>query len=275
MNSPQPLAHLDVQAAQRHFFRLTYSNTGPEDEPKLFQGRDGIAFNEIAASLTARGYEYGTTIHFYSDDERSLKEYPLLLETDLLVLPTRPPLTDREAFLPPKKIIRNSKNDLEKLIFKQLFKYFAICTRKHLKLAPEAQKCLAQDSAKWQSLEFFEVSRPDHAYAEAHIQRHVASSQKPKGNYPSTVAFIVNVNSLPGVDQTPGLPCGLLACFGMDGYSTLIWNRIVRLGYPELLTRPGFVMAELVFKKPIPRRPLTPEFATDPAYIEVNLLTKT
>ena len=34
-------------------------------------------------------------------------------------------------------------------------------------------------------------------------------------------------------------------------------------------------MAELIFKKPIPRRPLTPEFATDPAYLEVNLLTKT
>ena len=55
---------------------------------------------------------------------------------------------------------------------------------------------------------------------------------KPQGKYPSTVAFIVHVNSLPGVDETPGLPCGLLACFGMDGYSTLIWNRIVRLKYP-------------------------------------------
>jgi hypothetical protein len=61
----------------------------------------------------------------------------------------------------------------------------------------------------------------------------------------------------------------------MDGYSTLIWNRIVRLKYPQLLTKPGFVMAELIFKKPIPRRPLTPEFATDPAYLEVKLLTKT
>ncbi len=33
-------------------------------------------------------------------------------------------------------------------------------------------------------------------------------------------------------------------------------------------------MAELIFKQSIPRRLLTPEFATDPAYIEVNLLTK-
>ena len=77
------------------------------------------------------------------------------------------------------------------------------------------------------------------------------------------------------MDETPGLPCGLLASFGMGGYSTLIWNRIVRLQHPQRLTTPGLVMAELIFKQPIPRRPLTPEFATDPAAIEVNVLTKT
>jgi hypothetical protein len=273
MKRPKPLAHLYAQAVQRRFFRLTYSNTGPEDEPKLFQGRDGIAFNEVSAALTAQGYHYGTTIHFYPDDERRLAEFPPLGDTDLLVLTTRPPLTDREAFLPPKKIIRNSKNDLERLIFKQLFKYFTHCTRTQLKLTPEAQACLLGDAPKWQSLEFFEVSRVSHPYAEAHIRRHVASAQKPQGDLPSTVAFLVRVNSLPGVEETPGLPCGLLACFGMDGYSTLIWNRIVRLRYAQLLTKPGFVMAELIFKKPIPRRPLTPEFATDPAYLEVKLLT--
>jgi hypothetical protein len=34
-------------------------------------------------------------------------------------------------------------------------------------------------------------------------------------------------------------------------------------------------MAELIFKQSIPRRPLTPEFATDPEYLEVKLLTQT
>src|ERR1039458_1428250 len=94
----------------------------------------------------------------------------------------------------------------------------------------------------------FAALQPGHPYAEAHIQKHVGSAQKPPGQYPSTVAFLVHVNSLPGVDETPGLPCGLVACFGMDGYSTLIWSRIVRLRYPQLLTKPGFVMAELTFR---------------------------
>jgi hypothetical protein len=52
-------------------------------------------------------------------------------------------------------------------------------------------------------------------------------------------------------------------------------NHIVRLRYPQLLSKPGFVRAELTFKKPIPRRRLTPELAADPACLEVKLLTKT
>jgi len=34
-------------------------------------------------------------------------------------------------------------------------------------------------------------------------------------------------------------------------------------------------MAELIFKKPIPDSPLTPEFAAAPAFLEVKLLTQT
>jgi hypothetical protein len=37
---------------------------------------------------------------------------------------------------------------------------------------------------------------------------------------------------------------------------------------------PFTLLAELIFKQPIPDRPLTPEFATDPAFLEVKLLTR-
>ena len=108
----------------------------------------------------------------------------------------------------------------------------------------------------------------------AHIQKHLALPKKEQCGTNSTVAFLFRADSLPGVDGTPGLPCALLASFGMDGYSTLIWNTIVRLKYPHLVTQPGFVMAELIFKQPIPDSPLTPEFAADPAFLEVIILTK-
>ena len=216
MKRLQPLAHLYVQTSQRRFFRLTYSNTGPEDEPKLFQGRDGIAFNEVGAALIAHGYEYGTTIHFYPDDERRLAEFPPLRDTDLLVLTTRPPLTDREAFLPPKKIIRNSKNDLEKLIFKQLFRYFAHCTRKQLKLTPDAQACLLADARKWQSLEFFEVSRVAHPYAGPTSRSTSPRPRSPRANTPQPSSFSSASTRCPGLRKPLALRA---ACWPASGWT--------------------------------------------------------
>jgi hypothetical protein len=254
--------------APGRFFWLTYSNTGPLEERKLFQSRDGIAFGELSASLIPLGYHYGTTIHLYPNDERRLDEFPTFHAGDLLVLTTRPPLTDSEAFPIPKKSIQRANNDLEKLIFKQLSNYFTTCTRRKVTLTPKAQARLRGDVSKWQSLEFFEHSGGTHPYDPACIRKHVTSAQTPQGKHPSTVAFLLRLNSL------PGLPFGLLVSFAMDGYSTLIWNHIVRVRHPEWLAKPGFVMAELIFKKPIPRQPPTPEFAADPTYVEVKVLTK-
>lgn len=274
MKPDQPVTTPEERPTRGRFFRITYSNAAPDDEPKLFQGRDGIAFAELSAPLPSLGYDYATTIHFYPDDARKLTEFPAFTPADLLVLPTRPPLTDREARFPPRKIIRDSRNELEKLIFKQLFRYFEYCTRKHVELTPEAIKTLSNDAKKWAFLEFFEHSGETHPFGQARIRKHVTTSKKPHKDINSTVAFLVRGSHLPGVGGTPDVPCGFLASFGMDGYSTLIWNRIVRLQHPEWLSTTGFVMAELVFKQPIPSRPLTPEFATDPKFIEVNVLTQ-
>jgi len=265
----------DSQPAPGCYFHLTYSNAGPDDVHKLFQGRDGAAFNELAATLPPLGYQYGTTIHFYPSDKRPLKEFPELRAEDLLVLTTRPPLTDREALFKPRRIILISENDLEKLIFKQLFQHISYCTRKHVNLTQAAQDRLIGEVNKWKSLEFYEHSGPTHPLGVSVIKKHLGLPKKMQGGANSTVAFLFRADSLPGVEGTPGLPCALLASFGMDGYSTLIWNSIVRRRFPHLVAKPGFVMAELIFKQPIPDSPLTPEFAADPAFVEVKILTET
>ncbi len=274
MKTRKPAKPCESQPAQGRYYHVTYSTAGPDEIHKLFQGRDGAAFNELAATLPPLGYHYGTTIHFYPSDKRPLNEFPTLRANDLLVLTTRPPLTDREALIPPRRIILSSENGLEKLIFKQFFQHISYCTRKHVKLTLAAQERLIADVNKWKSLEFFEHSGPTHPLGVALIQKHLALPQKLQRGANSTVAFLFRADSLPGVDGTPGLPCALLASFGMDGYSTLIWNTIVRLKYPHLVTQPGFVMAELIFKQPIPDSPLTPEFAADPDFLEVKLLTR-
>jgi len=275
MKTRKPSKLIVSQPLSRRHFHLTYSSAAPDDIHKLFKVRDGAAFNELAATLAGLGYQYGTTIHFYPNDKRPLKDLPALRATDLLVLTTRPPLTDREAVHKPRRIILSSENDLEKLIFKQLFHHISYCTRRHIHLAPAARDRLAAEPQKWESLEFYENSGATHPLGVSIIKKHLGLPKKQQAGANSTVAFLFRADSLPGIEKTPGLPCGLLASFGMDGYSTLIWNTIVRHKYPHFVAKAGFVMAELVFKKDFPENPLTPEFALDPDFVKVNILTKT
>jgi len=266
MKSKKPSAPLRPSEPGR-YFRLTYSNAWQDDEPKLFKERDAIAFCELTACLPEMGFHYGTTIHLYPDDERKLSEFPAFRPGDLLVLSTRPPLHDQVGIVPPhRKIIRAAKTELEVLLFRELSKYFEYCTRKHVELTTYAASLLrVEEPHKWKHTELYE-------YSGAKIMSHYVGPEpvKPKPNRCSSIAFFLRIN------QVPKLNCDFIASFGMDGYGTLIWNRMIRNKFAHWLASPGFVMAELIFKNPlnpIPLKPLTPEFNDDRSCVEVRLLT--
>ncbi len=244
-------------------FRLTYSNVRPDDAPELFKCRDAIAFNEVSAALAAQGKTYGTTIFLYPDDTRRLADFPKFQPADVLVLTTRPPLDDWDPVTgSPRKKIWSTKTELEEILCNEFERYIAYCTRKHVELTDEGAGLLTPENrALWSHVEVYE-------YLGAKVQRHYAPAPvRPKSEHPSTIAFFLRVN------QVPGINCDFVASFGMDGYGTLIWNRLIRTRYADWLTGPRFVMAELVYKKGLPDEPLTPEFADDDAFVEVRLLT--
>ncbi len=245
-------------------FRLTYSNARPDDDPKLFQCRDAMAFCELSAALAKLRYEYESAIYFYPDDERRLAAFPSFGAGDMLVLTTRPPLHDRVGIIPPhRKVIRGAKTELEEVLFELLSQYFEYCTRKHLQLTRRGVGCLTvENPEKWGHVELYE-------YSGAEILKHYVGPEpvKPPSERHSTIAFFLRANQLPRIN------CDFVASFGMDGYGTLIWNRIIRRRYPEWLASPRFVMAELIYRKPIPSKPLTAEFVDNGDCVEVRLLT--
>ncbi len=53
-----------------------------------------------------------------------------------------------------------------------------------------------------------------------------------------------------------------LACFGMGGWETLIWNRIVRTRYSDWVSRPRFVVGQFDLKG-LPDNPPTLAFADE------------
>lgn len=259
-------------------FRITYANVEKDEAPKIYRDRDGMAFCELNAALAPHGYAYATTIYFYPHDRHRLADFPPFHPTDLIVLSTRPPLDDPEGrndpkVLGPRKIILRNDSVLEKHVFKAVRKFIKYGTRKRIQLTARARKLLRPEFRHNMSyLEFYENRGTGHEYFGAQIQWHFIGPghepMRPKEPRPSTVGFLIRTAHMPGTN------CDLLVSFGMDGYSTLIWNRILRTRHPEWLLNGEFVMAELIFKQPVPDKPLTPEFADDPDLVEVRVLTK-
>jgi hypothetical protein len=264
VNPKASLSKSQRAPARGRVYRLTYSNSRLDDDPKLFQCRDAMAYSELNAALVTLGYEYATAVHLYPEDERRLNEFPAFKPADMIVLTTRPPLHDQVGIIPQhRKVIRAAKTELETVLFGVLAQHLEFCSRKHVELTKHAVGCLrVEQPAKWGHVEFYE-------YSGAEIQKFFIGPEplKPPVDRHSSVAFFLRAN------QIPTIGCDFVASFGMDGYGTLIWNRIIRQRYPEWLASPRFVMAELIYKKPLPPKPISPEFVDDGEHVEVRLLT--
>jgi hypothetical protein len=290
MTSRKVVAPPVAAAPPGRLFRITYSCVRPDEDPQLFKDRDSLAFCELAAPFLAAGYTYGTTVYLYPDDERALSEFPAFQASDILVLTTRPPLDDnprrREcaeastANSPPavdalvsrrRKVIyqAGARVALETVLFAEFDKYFAYCNRKHVELSDHGFQLLrAEDRRRWRHVELFEYLGPARR-SSAEVQKHYVGPETvlPAPNGHSSIAFFLRANGLPGIN------CDFVASFGMDAYGTLLWNRMIRTQFTPLVAAPGFVMAELVYKKALPVRPITPEFNDRRDYVDARLLT--
>jgi hypothetical protein len=218
------------------------------EESKLFKIRDGAAFSEITAPLTKMGHEYGQIIYNApfnpkKDTELGREHFKFIAAGDLLVLSTRPPLDD--ARHGDKRQMLASCSHLEKQVFKECRKHLTICSRSHVQLAKKfGAKCEKAD------LVF-------HQNKSARLKYYKGPKDLRNVNVPKKDA--INVVFFLRTRSIPQYGCGLLAAFGMGGWETLIWNRIIRTRFPEWVNRPAFIVAELDIGT-IPARPVTLEF---------------
>ena len=218
--------------------------------------RDGAAFSELSAPLAKLGYEYGNILFNSPFDPKKDKKlghehFTFIKPDDLLVLTTRPPLDDGAHG--DKKYLARSFTHLEDQVFLECRKYLDVCARSHVQLT----------SAVGADFEEFDFEFYQHNNARLKCSRQL---RKPRSKTPkdSEIALGFFLRTL----SIPVYGCGLLACFGMGGWETLIWNRIVRTRYPEWVSRPCFIIGQFDLKG-LPARPPTLEFVDK---IEVEIL---
>jgi hypothetical protein len=247
-----------AQAKIMRYHRFAYSMPlRGKEEPKPFKIRDGAAFGELTAPLAKLGYEYGEMLWNPPYRRRKSRKmgrdnYEFIKPRDVVVLTTRPPLNDH-THGDKKKMLRSCTH-LEDQIFRACRKFFRVCARSHV----EIKKKICGESEKGH-LEF-------HMYKGARLKyfRRVdfhKLTRPPKGSH-RAICFFLHVKKIPEYG------CGLVVSFGMGGWETLIWNRLVRTRHPEWLKRPCFAMGEFDMNG-LPERPATLKFVDK---IKVDIL---
>ena len=241
------------------YHRFAYSTplrTGEVAKPSKI--RDGAAFSEITAPLAKLGYEYGnilfnTPFNPKCDKKLGQEQFAFIKPSDLIVLTTRPPLDDLRHG--DKKHVDESSTHLEEQVFAEFRKYLAVCARSHVQLT----------SAVGGEYEGYDFEFYQHKNARLKCSRALRGSRtKPPQGSEIAIGFFLRAPSIPVYG------CGLLACFGMGGWETLIWNRIVRVRYPQWVGQPCFVIGQFDLKG-LPARPPTLDFVDN---IKVNILVE-
>lgn len=245
--------------ANNLYHRFAYSMTVRTGETlKPSKTRDGAAFSEISAPLGKLGYEYGNIV-FNSplapkqDKNFGHEHFNFIKPDDLVVLTTRPPLDDCRHG--DKKHLDGSYTHLEEQVFAEFRKYLAICARSHVQLTSSIGANF--DKA---DLVFYQ-----HKSARLKSFKRLDEFRSKKTPEDSEIAIGFFL-------RTPSIPiygCGLLACFGMGGWETLIWNRIVRTQFSNWVNRPSFVVGQFDMKG-LPHRPPTLTFV-DKINVEILL----
>jgi len=247
--------------SQRRFYHFSYMSHQKEDRSLWpHQVRDGDAFAELSPVLLARGWNYGGIVFNYPADtegDRSKDFSATIGDSDLLVLTTRPPLSDRP--LREKKVVTPSGTWLEERIFDALRSYFSHCSRAEVALQSRLASQLPRDYSNRAILNF---------YISTEAAYKMAISYKEAGPYAhwnenTTASYLTYTDAL-----WKGGP-RLLAVFCMSGTMGLIWAYLVRTRFPELLDGPRVVVAEMKRQGPLPRSPLDLSFADQ---WEVNLV---
>ena len=242
------------------YHRFAYSAAmRDEEEPQPFKIRDGAAFSEVTAPLVEFGYRYGHLIYnppFHPQKGARLgREYFRFIKPeDLIVLATRPPIDDEMSG--DRKQLSQSCTHLEEQIFLECKKYFASCTRSHIQLSETVGADFDRAVLNFQQ----------HKGARLKWYRPLKGKKRtsiPKGTDLS-IGFFLHTKAIPEYG------CGLVVSFGMGGWETLVWNRIVRTRFSEWLRKPIFVVAEMTIGK-FPQKSATLDFVDK---IKPNILLK-
>lgn len=229
------------------YFWFAYPTKGKEFREQRFAShldihrlRDPAMMLTLSEPLQRRGKTFGGIItNIPASDLDSCKEtitpkLPRLTADDVLVLPTRPPLSYSAADRIPSVI--PSGTDLERQVLDATRKFFRILSRREAELTPEIIERLPTKAAQYKDLRF-------RVYSGAEIDA--------EGLHDQSSAYLF------AVPEAIDASARLLAAFGIGGQKTFLLAQALRC-QPNLIedllnsSRPRFLMAVVGLANSLP-----------------------
>jgi hypothetical protein len=236
-------------AAKRRWFRFAYLVQGRDDRELLpHQTRDAEASLFLQPVLCARGFRYAGPILNYPAgrgdwDTLAATDDSFLRPDDLLVLTTRPPLDDLADGV--RHRVHRSCTTLEEKLFDCFRRHLPHCSRARVKVSDTHARA-SPEVARMHNVQF----RQNRGSAiDAFLTFASGRWERPLAGSATTMAYLIFEPH--AWDNGPGV----LACFGMCGTATLVWNFLLATRHSPLLATVPFVMAELIE----PARPIRPK----------------
>jgi hypothetical protein len=211
--------------------------------PNLAVIRDPVANVNLQIGLLEYGFDHGESIlnfppekvnfDLLPEDELVHVEIPFAQEGDVLVLSTRPSLSDGDHG--DNKKIEPSNTTIERAIYFHYWRYFARCSRAFVTLTEEAASFLPQGMKNRAEMTFFQQLGCHYMHLRSLDGQR--SRREPMEEW--TAAFLLRVDEI-----WPGGP-GLVAAWGLNAISTLAWSAMLRDRCSSMLDRRGLTMVEL------------------------------
>ena len=206
--------------------------------------RDGGGYAELLPALLLAGARPGDIwFNHKPREEEPEQAFRRLGSTDLLVLPTRPPLHDKGEGQ-PRRHLRPSSTALERAVHAPFNLFFHRCARNVVTLADPPAGLLPEDKRNRKSTTYYQYTRNGLEVTWAFYK--TLDGRKPSSSRDRTTAvFLVYVPAL----WTDGP--SLISAFGMGANETLLWCHLLRTRMNKLLLDvlrspvPRFVMCEL------------------------------
>lgn len=191
----------------------------------LHRMRDGCMILSLSDALHDAGFHYaGEVLNFPADLHPKPKDrpsVPLLRKTDVLVMPTRPPLDDDPD---DRRSMRWSGTSLESEVRSSMRKVFSKLDRGGAVLSPEAAKLLPSAQKEFSEL-YFQING---GASIVRAGRTAKSGDKVEALPLGTVAYLISIHNAVEAGAR------LLGAFAMGGVQTLLWGQILRQ-QPSLL----------------------------------------